>query len=325
MSRIYVDRISPFESASLVIDGYQATIDTGSFATTGSNNFNGNQVVTGSLTVSDTVYDNWDLSAAGLTTINALNNVTGRNGETFASTLNGFAKTGNPELDGLLTLFTQPGQYFSSLSVGPNNFRYALQPSGSSEESTIKLIDDGDTTTTATITSNDFVISSSVDVNGGFKFTQDYPASFGTTVLEQYSPLTLDNGAVYGDVVRQQSNVQVALNGKINGFLTSFRENAVGASNWYSQEWVGPRFSGWEMRPSGSAQESTINLFNADNNGTNVVATITADDVDINGPVTLDQTLKLEAQDPLPTGELGQLAVSGSDLYFHNGTNWIQK
>jgi len=38
--------------------------------------------------------------------------------------------------------------------------------------------------------------------------------------------------------------------------------------------------------------------------------------------VTINNALKLEPQDPLPAGALGELAVSGSSLYFHNGTSW---
>ena len=34
------------------------------------------------------------------------------------------------------------------------------------------------------------------------------------------------------------------------------------------------------------------------------------------------EALRLDAQDPLPTGDLGMLAVSGSALYFHNGSTW---
>lgn len=47
--------------------------------------------------------------------------------------------------------------------------------------------------------------------------------------------------------------------------------------------------------------------------------------VEIHQILQVDKVLELEPQDPLPAGALGQLAVSGSDLYFHNGTSWIVK
>jgi hypothetical protein len=40
------------------------------------------------------------------------------------------------------------------------------------------------------------------------------------------------------------------------------------------------------------------------------------------GSVNLGTKLNLRAQTPLPTGNTGDLAVSGSALYFHNGTAW---
>ena len=42
----------------------------------------------------------------------------------------------------------------------------------------------------------------------------------------------------------------------------------------------------------------------------------------INGATTITTTLTLKPQHPLPTGALGSMAVSGSSLYFHNGTSW---
>ena len=36
----------------------------------------------------------------------------------------------------------------------------------------------------------------------------------------------------------------------------------------------------------------------------------------------INSVLNLTAQDPLPTGGVGDLAVSGSGLYFHNGSTW---
>lgn len=42
----------------------------------------------------------------------------------------------------------------------------------------------------------------------------------------------------------------------------------------------------------------------------------------INGATTIESTLTLKPQNPLPAGTLGSMAVSGSNLYFHNGTGW---
>lgn len=44
----------------------------------------------------------------------------------------------------------------------------------------------------------------------------------------------------------------------------------------------------------------------------------------ITGSINITEILNLSPLDPLPTGTLGQLAVSSSsDLYFHNGSSWV--
>jgi hypothetical protein len=41
-------------------------------------------------------------------------------------------------------------------------------------------------------------------------------------------------------------------------------------------------------------------------------------------PVKLNDVLEIAQQDPLPSGSVGQLSVSGSNLYYHNGSSWSQ-
>lgn len=224
MSRIYVDRISPYQSGSIQIDGYQAEINTGSFATTGSNTFNGNQTITGSLIL-----------------------------------------------------------------------------------------------------------------DGGFFDLTPYPAAFQSYFFRNLGSITLNNGATYQAVTQQITNVEAGLNGKPNGFLTKFHQLASGAQSYYTNHWVGPRIASHELRPSGSANESQMQLFNPDNAGTTVFGSFQADEISIgtgfassitigNSGVTttIDTALKITESDPLPGGGTGQLAVSGSNLYYHDGASWTQ-
>jgi hypothetical protein len=44
----------------------------------------------------------------------------------------------------------------------------------------------------------------------------------------------------------------------------------------------------------------------------------------ISGSVGIEKVLTLAGQDPLPAGGVGQLAVSASNLYYHNGSTWTQ-
>ena len=41
-------------------------------------------------------------------------------------------------------------------------------------------------------------------------------------------------------------------------------------------------------------------------------------------PVEITGSITLSQQSTLPTGTVGSLAVSGSNLYYHNGTSWSQ-
>ncbi len=67
--------------------------------------------------------------------------------------------------------------------------------------------------------------------------------------------------------------------------------------------------------------DGTGNVVQVDNNA---LSSITGTAVTITKKTSITSTLKLGAQDPLPTGGVGELAVSGSNLYYHNGTSWAQ-
>lgn len=42
----------------------------------------------------------------------------------------------------------------------------------------------------------------------------------------------------------------------------------------------------------------------------------------VTGTVSITTAMQLSAQNPLPAGSIGMMAVSGTNLYFHNGTAW---
>lgn len=44
----------------------------------------------------------------------------------------------------------------------------------------------------------------------------------------------------------------------------------------------------------------------------------------INNTVSISTSLTLSQSDPLPTGGVGKLAVSSSNLYYHNGSSWAK-
>ena len=67
-----------------------------------------------------------------------------------------------------------------------------------------------------------------------------------------------------------------------------------------------------------------INISSSANINVDALDTYIRSDVEITGSVNISETIKLAPQNPLPTGALGELAVSASNLYFHNGTSWSQ-
>lgn len=68
-------------------------------------------------------------------------------------------------------------------------------------------------------------------------------------------------------------------------------------------------------------KQSSFKINNSNGDGNIVLNT---DNVVITGSLSLADTATLAPQDPLPAGGVGELAVSGSNLYYHNGTTWTQ-
>jgi hypothetical protein len=74
-------------------------------------------------------------------------------------------------------------------------------------------------------------------------------------------------------------------------------------------------------------------LINANNNisGSQVISgslrlignLTTTGSLTVTGSVNITEALRLQPQSPLPTGTVGSLAVSGSNLFFYNGA-WTQ-
>jgi hypothetical protein len=166
-------------------------------------------------------------------------------------------------------------------------------------------------------------ITGSLNVSGSGasnQWTTDWPTNFNQKNITTFDGFTAGNGAVYNNNFQRITNYGSFGNG-LEGLVTSFNDS--GDSNYYSSFWFGPNTAYWTLSPSGSnGQESLIKL-ETDSGAATTTVTLQADTVDINGPVTLDQTLKLTPQDPLPSGTVGELAVSGSNLYFYNGA-WTQ-
>ena len=69
---------------------------------------------------------------------------------------------------------------------------------------------------------------------------------------------------------------------------------------------------------------SSGNVVQLDGTNFNLIAQGGSGTVFVNGSVEVNKVMQLNEQNPLPGGDVGQLAVSASNLYYHNGTAWSQ-
>jgi len=249
MSRIFVDRISPYQSGSLVIDGYDPSIDTGSLVTTASFN---------AYTASNDGKVNNLISATGsyanLFTFNVFENdqvITG------SVTING-----NQTITGSTTL------------TGVANF--------------------GD----------DIKQSTGVSGNAAYIQNPNYFSQFyGSTLV--WRP-NFSGGRTILDL-NEKSLVRLQLNAWTSSYdnVTGIKSTSAGAEFF---DWILPSYTEdtWLAVP----QQGNPSFKRT---------------VEITGSVEVSEVLQLTGLDPLPAGAVGQLAVSGSNLYFHDGSTWIQK
>jgi len=68
----------------------------------------------------------------------------------------------------------------------------------------------------------------------------------------------------------------------------------------------------------------TTNELKLKNVGSTRTIDIDTDTFSVTGSANFSDVIKLAEQNPLPSGGVGELAVSASNLYYHNGTSWAQ-
>ena len=158
-----------------------------------------------------------------------------------------------------------------------------------------------------------------IDVTGRVKIGNI--ANTGTNSAQ----LLVSASAYYGEVTPSKIDLlrasgggaQMALTfgGYISTYTSDFTEIAIVADgSQYTSNWTqGPAIS---LNNPGDAYPAIIGFQNKSNwtDGRSTFLT----------PVKLNDVLEIAQQDPLPTGSVGQLSVSGSNLYYHNGSSWSQ-
>ena len=99
------------------------------------------------------------------------------------------------------------------------------------------------------------------------------------------------------------------------------------AKNMYLGATADTLLEEWETGNKGyTGQEEThdINLYYTGSVNFIQSGSATNPSIVVTGQANFGSVIKLAQSDPLPTGGVGEMAVSASNLYFHNGTSWSQ-
>jgi len=278
--------------------------DAASFATTGSNVFSGGQTITGSLKQTAGSVDinssgGFDVENSGGGIV-SIKNTTGP----IVMEAPGFGITGNINQFGNITSF------MDAPSVSSTKTFYSIN------SASIGSIDYDNVT--FGMSDNPGSGRFFEDVFG-FRYFDSNLIRFGTAFEWNGQRLTLTNipsGSAPGQNLSQIELVD-NLNGTSNLNLKGDTFNAIGRNTLLLSN-----FSANAIQIDGT----TFNLIAQGGSGTvNVLGSLDVNtNLTVQNNATIENVLKLTPIDPLPTGAVGELAVSGSNLYYHNGTSWGQ-
>lgn len=309
----------------------EATISANTISTNGSLTHTGDQVISGSVTIGNggrlsnpmSLGDNTQQDIFSITDANV-------NGKPFQVATVGFQDypSYGPFFEDVWAMEFADSfsfNYYNGLYVNGVGTTMNLQPSGSTL-STIRLRDAG-ASSQATITANE------VNINA----TSTPLTITGTTVI---SGSTTTTDFIQQNYSAPGNNAQID-NIKVSGLTSKYGYN-IDATNYGFQHYDSSDINGfgWDLytsnfavgngmylnphsfsvylNVSGSAYSNSGILLKDNGNQTSTFEVLS-------DTLQVDKVMQLQPQDPLPGGALGQLAVSGSDLYFHNGSTWVLK
>ena len=231
-------------------------------------------------------------------------------------------------------LIVNPQTITDTLTVGPDNNAFVVGPVTVS--GTITLEGDSELSIYSAPT-NDAFITGAAAVGNDFVFTRNdgtqfnvgvpgadvsYLATTGSNTFngnQTLSYTTLDKrGLIFPTQDTSANPAEFFFGRRADGRLA-----LSGSGNWGSNDGiitVSPD-NGWiEVQTTFNLNQNTNLRGFTEIRDFNQQATYTAS----LERAELNTVMKLSQQDPLPGGSVGELAVSGSNLYFHNGTSWSQ-
>jgi hypothetical protein len=327
---------------NITIDtGSASSIDTGSFATTGSNQFSGSQGITGSV----------DLNGGTFTTLG------GSSLMSVYSNIITIENQGSPFDTTLL------GQGTLSYSSGSNSQQFLFPASLSTGIKAITLPNDTGTVAltynTATTGSNIFSGSQTItgSLNNGLGNTitglnshaegqltvasgsYSHAEGYKSVAVGQYSHA--EGGAPAGIFIEQLGGRAVGSGSHAEGSFTlasgsfSHAEGyfTTASAPWSHAEGLGTIANGWYQHVQGaynvpSSEQGAFIVGNGvDDTVRSNLIVASGELVQVTGSVSITNVLTLTPNDPLPTSQpTGSISVSGSGVdckpYFYNGTDW---
>lgn len=301
MSTIQVDRIIPFSSSSVTIEG---NVIQANAATTGSNTFTGNQNIQGTLTASLQDGYVWVGGAGNISTLAATSSFGGGGGSG-----DGFPFTGSAQITGSLgvtgsvgitgELSVTPallpnsapggtGQFIIPFLSGSNNVIARDSDNALYWQPAFNVLAVSSSTGNVTISPTGMTVNSIAGATGSSNLTT-------TRITSNYGAGR--NIAIAGDA---EGTALSGLTGIANPAII-LQSGSVGLPPKY--------YAPIEFQASQSFTDGRV--------------TITRPLI-VSSSVQITSVLQLAGQDPLPAGAVGQLAVSASNLYYNNGATWTQ-
>ena len=357
MSTLKVDKIEPFSGGQVEITGLNVT----GFATTGSNTFDGNQTITGSLTVSSST--EFDVDVTGRVKIQGP--TSGQTPQLIVSGTDAFQTVGRFSIQQKRGGWTtdiingqSAGSYINFYNdtftedVSFINKTNAFAPDGTDGPGFV-MVDSGynyitplqfksaanwgDGTTTFNVPldiKGGLTVSSSrefdVDVTGRVKIQGPTTGQIPKLTISGSDFFTEHNrfGSTYNQNGQLTYGVQV---GNTSAYWvmysSSFEEDVsfiLKTSDFAADGIAAPGFVFW----NGSDYVVPIQFKSGTNWGDGTTTFKTPLDISgslrVSESVNISQVLTLKPLDPLPSADTGSLAVSGSNLYYYNGTTWSQ-
>ena len=288
MSTIQVDRIIPYQSSSVTIEGDVTVLGA---ATTGSNTFTGDQNIQGTITAS---------IAEGFALVGGVGNI---------STLVATSSFGGALPEGVVSGSQQITE-FGFATTGSNTFNGNQLINGSSGQ-TFNAPTNGNQSNIITL--NGVNVGGTPFDNASFN-VQDYGGGYEDVfIVEQWDSFGYNFGSEF------------LLNGKKISFSIIASGSATNRLGGYSIQDIGEKvvtnMFGQRIRiGAGTITDENIIIGHA----ALPYLSVTSLSNEFTGSVSLSSTLQLAGQDPLPAGGVGQLAVSASNLFYHNGSSWAQ-